>query len=113
MNQYEFEENILKNHIYYVSSLVIDVLSAEVNLELVAEPETNEVVLAIKFFSCKSLTCNYHDEIVENYLHSLLGIQNSSDESGTRYIITTDVVELEFNSLVEPKVSRRDMSSFT
>lgn len=107
---YEFENNVFRQQSYWVNKLVIDEINKTITLELVANPDTQEIDGVISFTSVSNIHEINDDNDSEEYIATLLGIQNLTDPKGTRYIITTDVSEVEFNSENEPLVKWVDPS---
>jgi hypothetical protein len=106
MGHFEFEREVLGHQNYYVLAFRVDVLLARVHIELIADPNQNIPTMILDFTDCKSLTMIYDEsERDPKYLPLCLGLQNLPDTDGTRYIFTTDVVEVNFCTKNQPEVT--------
>ena len=101
------EEKLFKQPAYWVSELVIDNLIPSVYLQLIANPDNNEVECSVTFNKVQNITSNFHGKPEENkneYLCTLLGIDDTKNINGTKYTITTDTTEVSFVTSVEPNI---------
>jgi len=101
---YEFENKVFRQQSYWINKLMIDEINKTITLELVANPDTQEIDGLISFTSVSNIHETNYDNDSEEYIATLLGIQNLTNSKGTRYIITTDVSEVDFISENEPLV---------
>ncbi len=106
-----FEDKLFKQPAYWVSELTINSLVPSVHLQLISNPDTKEVECNVTFFKVRGITSNFHghaSQSINDYLCTLLGIENSDDIKDTKYIITTDTTEVSFITSVEPKIEWLD-----
>lgn len=104
------EDKLFRQQVYWVGGLIVDMLKLEVRLLLIADPDIQEIDGVIIFKGCKQFAGQFHDSETynPNYTPSLLGIMDMSEGAQTRYIITTDTVEISFTTLIEPRVQWKD-----
>ena len=107
---YNVEDKLFRQQVYWVGGLIVDMLKLEVRLSLIADPDIQEIDGVIIFEGCKQFAGGFHDSETfnPNYIPSLLGIMDTPEEQQARYIITTDTVEVSFTTSVEPKVQWKD-----
>lgn len=108
----KFEEKFLRQSRYWINSIEIDALGLILEIQLVANPETQEIDGRLRF---EQITCydgNYHEyegiydesKFDKDLMPTLLGIFTSKTNRGTRYTITTDTVEISLVTEKEPQV---------
>ena len=107
---YNVEDKLFRQQVYWVGGLIVDMLKLEVRLSLIANPDIQEIDGVIIFEECKQFVGQFHDseEYNPDYIPSLLGIKDTPEATQTRYIITTDTVEISFTSSIEPKAQWKD-----
>ena len=91
----EFEQKYLRQTTYWIDSITIDALASAVKVLLVVNPESQEIDGELRFEEIIEYQGIYHDsEFDQNYMPFLCGIYHSETSNGTKYIITTDTIEI-------------------
>lgn len=103
----EFEKRYLIKSQYWVNSIAIDALNSTIEIELIANPEIQNIDRKLRFEEIIEYQGQYHEfdnfgSSDPNYLPILLGIFSVNTEKETRYTITTDTIEIILITKKEP-----------
>ena len=105
----EFEQKYLKSLKYWINSITIDAINSTIDIELITNPETQNIDAQLKFTEIIEYTGVYHEydsfsKFDPNYLSSLLGIFSIATKKGIKYIVTTDTVEIILIAKTQPEI---------
>ncbi len=103
-----FEERIFRQEAYWTSRLSIELVSKQIKLELLANPENKTIEGWILFKEINNLEIEFlefYEEGFDDSVEDLIGIIDETDPNGTRYTITTSTVEISFVTKIEPNVN--------
>ena len=105
----KLEATLPRGASYWISNLIVDALGPTVTVDLVVDADRNNHCLRIVFRETKLVQCDWHGEpedLDDNCLGTLLGIDESDLGKGTEYIIATDVSEVRFQTDRVPEVNQ-------
>ena len=108
----DFEKKYFRESRYWVNLIEINALDLTLDIQLVANPERQEVLGRLRFEQVTNYVGNYHEyegefygsKFERDYLPSLWGIFSEETSNGTKYIITTDIVEIILVTKKEPEI---------
>ena len=105
----EFEQKYLRSLKYWVNSIVIDALSSKVEIELITNPESQNIDAKLRFIEAieyqgSDREYDNFSKFDSNYLPFLVGILSVDTEKGVNYIITTDTIEISLITKKQPGI---------
>lgn len=106
-----FKDILFKQQAYWVSELDVDALSPYVRLQLISDPDSNEIECDVLFEKAMEVTVNYHgdeEDSKSRYLCTLLDVSDKLENGKHYYFIATDTVEVAFHTAATPKIDWLD-----
>jgi len=97
-----FEHKITGDFVCYIERIVYDPVQARIRIEFVKSAEDGNVDRVLEFASIQDFREETDEEGVEDSLEALLGLDEYPSPDGTRYVIRTDMRELEFQTSEQP-----------
>lgn len=101
----DFEKKYFQQSGYWVGEFMLDIMSSELKLSLIANPETSIIDGTIIFYGVEEYSGEFDLKVYdENCTESLIGIDAFENDNKTKYVINFGIGEIIFSTALKPEV---------